>query len=85
MTSLGDDRRPSQPRGEVTRRWLAFALTAVALSAPIAGMFVLVWPSLLARTSIAADGIEVISLGTVTGLIGVGLAARIHRDRGTSL
>lgn len=82
---LGNDKRPAQLRSELARRWFAFALTAVALSAPIAGMFVMVWPYLLAQRSIAADGIEVISLGTVTGLIGIGLAARIHRDRGTRL
>ena len=85
MTKLGDDRLPPQPEGGGRRRWLAFALTAVALSTPIADMFVVMWPFLLARTSIAADGAEVVGLAVVTGLTGTALASYIHRDRGERL
>lgn len=81
MTRLRDDRRPTEPRGGAIRRGLALALTAVALGTPIAGMFVVMWPFLLAWTRIAANGIKIIGAAIVSGLIGIGLAAHIYSDR----
>ncbi|MCJ2084881.1 hypothetical protein MKK88_02585 [Methylobacterium sp. E-005] len=82
MTRLSDDRQLIEPQGGAIRRWLAFALTAVALGTPIAGMFVVMWPFLLAWARIASNGIEIIGAAIVSGLIGIGLSAHIHRDRG---
>ena len=66
-------------------RWLAVAITVLAFSAPIAGMVMLVWPVLLQRTSIVADGVELICLAVASVLIAGALASYVHRQRGHRL
>lgn len=66
-------------------RWLAVTITVVAFSVPIAGMLMLLWPVLLQRTSVAADGTELICLAVATVLIGGVIASYVHRDQSPRL
>lgn len=85
MTNLRDDNQPTRSQGKVIQRWLSFAFTALALSMPIAGLFLMAWPFLLARTSVTIDSIEVVGSAAVSGLVGIVLASHIRRERGTRL
>lgn len=64
-------------------RLLAFALTAVAFTAPIATLFLLALPFLLQRSNLILDDIELIGLVAAAGVIGVVLAIRLHYGRVT--
>lgn len=66
-------------------RWLRFMITTLALSVPIAGILMLVWPVLLRRTSIVADDVELICLAVATIISGGVLASYVHREPGERL
>ncbi|WCS24183.1 hypothetical protein LOK46_24050 [Methylobacterium sp. NMS14P] len=82
MTRLSAHKPPEQRLERGISRWLVFVIATVALSTPIAGMLLMVWPVLLQRTSLVVDGIELICLAVATVLIGSVIGSYIQRDRG---
>lgn len=85
MTRLSGHKLPEQHPERGLPRWLVFVIATVAFSTPIAGMLLMVWPVLLQRTSLIADGIELICLAVATVLIGGVIASYIQRDWGQRL
>ncbi|MDE4915104.1 hypothetical protein PQI07_31190 [Methylobacterium sp. 092160098-2] len=85
MTRLSGYKPPEERPERGLPRWLVFVIATLAFSTPIAGLFLMIWPVLLRRTSLVADGIELIFLAVATVLIGGAIASYIHRDRGQRL
>lgn len=81
MTHHGDFEieKPQPERG--MPRWLMLAITVVAFCLPIAGMLMLLWPLVLRRTSLAADGLELGCLAVATVVIAGTLTSYAHRLR----
>jgi hypothetical protein len=85
MTRLSGHKLSEQHPERGLPRWLVFVIATVAFSTPIAGMLLMVWPVLLQRTSLVADGVELICLAVATVLIGGTIASYLHRDRSQHL
>jgi hypothetical protein len=81
MTRLGGHRLPEPPPERGLPRGLVFLIATVAFSIPIAGMFLMMRPLLLLRTSFVVDDIELICLAIATILIGGTIASYLCRDR----
>lgn len=84
MTRIGGHESPRRPRNAAMPRWLAFVITALAFSVPIAALFLLASPFLLQRSNLILDDIELAGLVTAAVVIGTILAIRLHYKRATN-
>lgn len=81
MTRLSEHELLKQRPARGMPRWLMFAITVLVFDLPITGLLVLVWPILLRRTSLAADGVELVCLAVTTVIVAGTLASYAHRGR----
>ncbi|MHB2210910.1 hypothetical protein [Methylobacterium sp. CM6257] len=85
MTHFNGDPLPTQQQERTMPRWLALAITALALNVPIAGLFLIMGPVLLQRPSFAAERFALICVGSAAVIIGAVMAAFVGRERSPCL
>jgi hypothetical protein len=81
VTHFNGDQLPTQQQERTMPRWLGLAISALAFSVPVAGLFLIVGPVLLQRPSFATERFELICVGSAAVMIGAVMAAFVGRER----
>jgi amino acid transporter len=61
--------------------WLAFVISVLALSVPVAGLLFMVWLALMRPTDLIISLVELANIAVATVLIATVMTSYVHRER----
>ena len=81
MTHISNDNQPVRRPERAMPHWLVFAITLLALSAPIGALLFTAWLAFVRPADLIVSTVELAYIGVATVLIGTAMAAYVHRGR----